>query len=153
MRDLSTDELHRLLNRGRIGRLGVCDTARQRAYVLPVSYVYHENSVYLHTAPGLKLDLLRQRRGQVCFEVDEIADEGEWLSLIAWGSFEEIRDPEARQRVLKDFGGRLDRGPLRDHQNAGRAGQLGAGEIVYRIDIEEMTGRADSSGWIAADSD
>jgi len=153
MRDLSSEELDRLLGRQVVARLGVCDPKLERAYVVPVSYVRHDGRVYFHSAPGLKLDLLRQHKGQICFEVDEIADEGEWQSLIAWGRFEEIRGAQARQNVLRAFGDRLARGPLRDRQNVGRAGSLGGGEVVYCIVIEEMTGRADSSGWIATESD
>lgn len=153
MRDLSNDDMQRLLSRGKIARLGVFDRGQDRVYVVPVSYYYREGSAYLHSAPGLKLDLLHERPAHVCFQIDEIGDEGEWQSLIGWGQFEEIGDPAERMRVLKGFGDRLQRGPLRDRSSCGRAGMLGAGETVYRIVLEELSGRADSSGWQAGDSD
>ena|SRR5579884_1616819 len=153
MRDLSSQETEQLLTRAKIGRLGVFDEIKQRVYVVPVSYWYADGTAYLHSAPGLKLDLLHERPTGVCFQVDDIADEGEWLSVISWGSFEEITDGEERQRVLHGFGSRLLRGPLRDRQNLGRGGTLGAGETVYRLVLNEVTGRADSSGWTAAESD
>lgn len=153
MRDLSSAEIRQLLGRRKVGRLGVCDRRRERVYVVPVSYYYEGDAVYLHSAPGLKLKLLHEQPAHVCFQVDEIADEGEWQSVIGWGRFEEIADPAERQRVLQSFGGRLLRGPLRDHQNIGRVGMLGAGETVYRIAFEELTGRADSTGWLSTESD
>jgi nitroimidazol reductase NimA-like FMN-containing flavoprotein (pyridoxamine 5'-phosphate oxidase superfamily) len=153
MRDLTTLEAERLLARCKVARLGVLDQRHKRVYVVPVSYYFRDGAAYLHTAPGLKLDLLHEQPGQVCFQVDQIGDEGEWQSVIGWGSFQEIADPDERIGVLKAFGDRLQRGPLRDRSRFGRAGMLGAGETVYRIILEEITGRADSSGWQATESD
>ena len=153
MRELSSAAIHQLLGRRKVGRLGVYDRRRERVYVVPVSYCYESRAVYLHSAPGLKLKLLHEQPARVCFQVDEIADEGEWQSVIGWGHFEEIADPAERQRVLHLFGDRLLRGPLRDHQNLGRGGMVGAGETVYRVVLDELTGRADSSGWLSMESD
>jgi uncharacterized protein len=153
MHDLSAAELDALLRHCKIGRIGVYDQGHKRTYVVPVSYEYKEGAAYLHSAPGLKLDLLHEQPAGVCFEVDDIADEGEWRSLIAWGRFEEISDPNERVRVLRLFGDRLTRGPLRDRNQLGRGGMLGAGETVYRLVLEEMTGRADTSGWLGTESD
>ena len=153
MRNLSEDEIVEVLRRGKIGRLGTYDEIKQRVYVVPVSYWYGDGVVYLHSAPGLKLDLLNERPTGVCFQVDEIADEGDWVSVIGWGAFEEITEPADRQRVLRAFGERLLHGPLRERQHLGRGGLLGAGETVYRLVLGERTGRADSSGWFSTESD
>jgi uncharacterized protein len=153
MRDLSQAENEALLRHCKIGRIGIYDQHRQRPYVVPVSYLYRDGAAYLHSAPGLKLDLLHEQPTGVCFQVDDIADEGEWRSLIAWGRFEEIKDPNERGRVLRLFGDRLTRGPLRDRNQGGRGGMLGAGETVYRVVLDEMTGRADESGWLGTESD
>jgi nitroimidazol reductase NimA-like FMN-containing flavoprotein (pyridoxamine 5'-phosphate oxidase superfamily) len=141
---MSPAEVEALLGRQGIARLGLYDAQRQRPYVVPVSYYYQDGAAYLHSAPGLKLDLLHEQPAHVCFEVDEIVDEGEWQSAVGWGRFEEIADPEERVAVLRAFGDRLLRGALREHQLAGRGGMLGAGETVYRLALEESTGRAHS---------
>jgi nitroimidazol reductase NimA-like FMN-containing flavoprotein (pyridoxamine 5'-phosphate oxidase superfamily) len=153
VRELAPAERDRLLKTQKTGRLGVYDASRERVYVVPVSFVYRDGSIYLHSAPGLKLELLHEHSQHVCFEVDSIADEAEWQSFIGWGRFEEIADARERQTVLRSFGSRLLRGPLRDRQNVGRGGTLGAGETVYRIVLEEVSTRADSQGWLARDSD
>lgn len=153
MRDLSNDEMQHLLARGKIARLGMFDRAQDRVYIVPVSYYYRDGAAYLHSAPGLKLDLLHERPAHVCLQIDEIGDEGEWQSLIGWGQFEEMAGAAERMRALKGFGDRLQRGPLRDRSRSGRAGMLAAGETVYRIVLEELSGRADSSGWHAGESD
>lgn len=153
MRDLTKTEVENLLGRRQVARLGVYDTEHARVYVVPVSYNYLDGAAYLHSAPGLKLNLIHQHPDSVCLEVDEIADEGEWQSAIGWGKFTEIEDAGERQRVLRSFGDRLLRGPLRDRQHVGRGGSLGAGETVYRIVFDEVTGRAESSGWVGGESD
>jgi len=142
LRELSQPEVKDLLGRGKIGRLAIYDARRERVYVVPISYVYKDGVAYLHSAPGLKLDLLRQRPAHVCFQVDDVVDEDQWQSVTAWGEFEEIADARERQRALRSFGDRLLRGPLRERQLAGRAGMLGSGETVFRIHLEEMTGRS-----------
>jgi nitroimidazol reductase NimA-like FMN-containing flavoprotein (pyridoxamine 5'-phosphate oxidase superfamily) len=153
VRNLSQSESEALLERGKIARLGVYDEQERRVYLVPVSYTFHEGTAYLHSAPGHKLDLLRQQPDGICLEVDEIGDEGEWQSAVGWGRFEEIDDASDRAAALRSFGDRLRRGPLRDRSTAGRAGMLCSGETVYRIVLDEITGRADSSGWHAIESD
>ena len=153
MRDLTETEVTQLLDRQFNGRLGLFDSERQRTYVVPVSFVRRGEFIYLHSAPGLKLNLLRKQPGQVCLEVDQIADESEWRSVIIWGHFEEVTDPRERQDALHAFGPRLHTGPMRMHQNVGRGGVLGSGEVVYRLPMEEVSARADSNGWSATESD
>ncbi|HLG71723.1 MAG TPA: pyridoxamine 5'-phosphate oxidase family protein [Chloroflexota bacterium] len=153
MRDLASAEIEQLLTRRKVGRIGLYDQQRRRVYVVPVSYYFNDGAAYLHTAPGLKLNLLHEQPADVCFQADDIADEGEWQSVIGWGHFQEITDVAERQRVLRGFGDRLLRGPLRHRQHVGRGGMLGGGETVYRIVFDELTGRADSSGWTAGESD
>ncbi|MGH2519160.1 MAG: pyridoxamine 5'-phosphate oxidase family protein, partial [Chloroflexota bacterium] len=79
----------------------------------------------------------------VCFQVDQITDVDDWRSVVGWGQFEEVADTWERQEVLQWFGQALIRGPLRDHQNIGRAGALGVGETVYRLRLTELSGKAD----------
>ncbi|MBV9119445.1 MAG: pyridoxamine 5'-phosphate oxidase family protein [Chloroflexi bacterium] len=153
MRELSMDDIEALISGSKIARLGIYDRHHQRVYIVPVSYYFRDGAAYLHSAPGLKLDLLHEQPRRVCFQVDQISDEGEWQSALGWGNFEQITDPDQRMKVLQGFGDRLQRGPLRERSRFGRAGMVAAGETVYRIVFEQLTGRADSSGWSAAESD
>src|SRR5690242_18812346 len=107
LRELSEPEVKDLLGRRKIGHLAIYDARRERVYVVPISYVYKDGVADLHSAPGLKLDLLRQRPAHVCFQVDDVVDEDQWQSVTAWGEFEEIADARERQRALRSFGDRL----------------------------------------------
>ncbi len=143
MRELTRAEIDDLLGTQTVGRLGLYDDERRRAYVVPVAHIYRDGAIYLHSAPGAKLRLAaRQARG-ICYEVDEVTGESQWKSAVAWGHFDEIRDPDQRRHVLESFGSRLMRGPLRTRQNVGRGGMIGAGETVFRLVLDEVTGRCD----------
>ena len=85
---LNPSEIDGLLQRGTVGRIGVCDGVR--SHIMPVSYTYESDSVLASSAEGVKLRLLRERPRDVCFEVDEVDGVGNWRSVIGWGSFEEL---------------------------------------------------------------
>ena len=140
MRDLSQPEIEALLRHCKVGRIGIYDKHHRRAYVVPISYQYRDGAAYLHSAPGLKLDLLHEQPADVCFEVDDIADESEWRSAIGWGRFEEISDPQERMRVLRLFGDRLLRGPLRERQRVGRGARCGRDGLSCGIRRDERPG-------------
>ncbi len=146
MRELTKPEIEEILRAEDLGRLGLYDAEHDRVYVVPISFVYQDDVLVFHSAPGLKLELLHAHPDGICFQTDQITDIGDWSSVVAWGTFEEISDPQERQAILQSFGDRLFQGPLRDHQNVGRGGMLGAGETVYRISLTEVTGRADATG-------
>ena len=145
MYELDRAEAEAVLREQEIGRLGMYDEAEDRVYVVPISYVYHDGAVEFHSAPGLKLELLRAHPKGVCFQVDRISDVDDWRSVVGWGQFEEVTDSWERQVVLQRFGQSLIRGPLRDHQNIGRAGARGVGETVYRLRLTELSGKAESA--------
>lgn len=62
-------EIQRLLEQGRIGRFATVD-ADGYPYVVPVNYVYHQDTIYFHCSlKGEKLDNL-EKSSKVCFEID-----------------------------------------------------------------------------------
>jgi nitroimidazol reductase NimA-like FMN-containing flavoprotein (pyridoxamine 5'-phosphate oxidase superfamily) len=69
-------------------------------YVVPISYVYDNGTIYAHTYEGLKIETMREN-ANVCFEVDDLKDMGNWQSVIAWGKFEEVVDKEERNKALR----------------------------------------------------
>ena len=67
--ELTSEQIEHLLQTQAIGRIG-CH-ANGITYIVPVSYVYHDNRVYGHSDEGLKLRLARANP-EVCFEVERI---------------------------------------------------------------------------------
>ena len=119
--------------------------------MVPVSYAYDDGFIYAHSALGMMIEIMRARP-DVCVEVDHVGDLANWQSVLAWGTYEELRGAEADEAidllvgrlspVIAEQGGRLphpwdEHGGDVDHilYRASRHG------VVYRIQITEMTGR------------
>ena len=142
---LDYSEMEDLLRSSIVGRIG-CH-ANGRTYVVPVTFVYEDHAIIGHSAHGLKMQMMRENP-QVCFEVDAMQDLANWRSVIAWGTFEELRGPEA-DRAMAALLARLlplaatseTSHPPKDltHQHRAQLGELAA--IVYRIRFEQVTGR------------
>lgn len=79
---LTNTQIEQLLLQAQVGRLG---TISQDGfpYILPMHFVYYNQTIYMHGLPkGKKIDNIK-RQTQVCFEVDEM------LSLL----YENVEDP------------------------------------------------------------
>ncbi len=84
---LTEREIEALLHKNVVGRIG-CHAAGT-TYVVPVSYAYNDQYIYVHSREGLKLQLMRQNP-DVCFEVDAMINMASWQSVICQGQFEEL---------------------------------------------------------------
>jgi len=134
-RVLSEAEARNLIAGGRIGRLGCVDNGEP--YVVPINYVFEDGSIFSHSLPGRKIDALRAHP-RACLQVDQIESDFEWRSVIAYGSFEEIRVPSDRRSVLGKLLGRF---PLLTPVESVMARDASAPDsIVFRIRIDRITG-------------
>jgi nitroimidazol reductase NimA-like FMN-containing flavoprotein (pyridoxamine 5'-phosphate oxidase superfamily) len=135
-RDLSKEECLNLLSAARYGRLGLAKD--DRPYVVPMSYVFSDGRIYLHSrGGGMKMDFA-SANPRVCFQVDSL-DKGHWSSVIAFGPARLSDDIEAKQRMFDAFTAR---------GLGGHGGKKFSREelermpmTVWEIEIEEMTGR------------
>jgi hypothetical protein len=134
IRPLNGDEARRLLSSYSLGRLGCLFEGTP--YVVPICYVYDGDSLYSHSLPGRKITAMRDNP-RVCLQADEIKDESHWKSVIAFGTYEEITDPQERERVVRKFFARfpyltpVESVPVHDGQSS---------VVVFRIRISEITG-------------
>lgn len=134
-RMLSESEARNLIAAGRIGRLGCVDNGEP--YVVPINYVFADGSIYSHSLPGRKIDLLRAHP-RACLQVDEIENELKWRSVIAYGNFEEIRVPSERRSILSKL---LARFPLLTPVESLMAQDASAPDsIAFRIRIDRISG-------------
>jgi nitroimidazol reductase NimA-like FMN-containing flavoprotein (pyridoxamine 5'-phosphate oxidase superfamily) len=143
---LSEQEIDRLLRSEVVGRIGC--SVEGRSYVVPVTYAYDGEAIYGHTAEGMKVRMMRQNPA-VCFEVDHMDSMVSWRSVIVRGRYEELRGTAAAHAM----GVLMDRLlPLVPSETAGlprdvqpsevhRADVAGRHVVVYRILVEEKTGR------------
>jgi nitroimidazol reductase NimA-like FMN-containing flavoprotein (pyridoxamine 5'-phosphate oxidase superfamily) len=132
---MNTDSSLTLLREERLGRLGfVCDG---EPYVVPVNYVFDGVCVYAHSRQGHKIEALRVSR-RACLQVDRIADEHHWSSVLVHGEYQEIADASERLEVYCKLLARFPRlTPVEAFEDHGSP-QPGA--IVFRIRIDTITG-------------
>ncbi|MDR3632865.1 MAG: pyridoxamine 5'-phosphate oxidase family protein [Isosphaeraceae bacterium] len=102
--EMSQEECLRLLAGARLARLA-CAYENQ-PYIVPVYLAYDVQPVdkpclYGFTTPGQKVQWMRANP-LVCIEVDDVTAHDQWVSVIAFGRYEELPDiPENNgQRLL-----------------------------------------------------
>jgi uncharacterized protein len=134
-RMLSESEARNLIAGGKIGRLGCIDNGEP--YVVPINYVFEDESIYSHSLPGRKIDAMRAHP-RACLQVDEIEHDFAWRSVIAYGNFEEIRVPSDRRSILGKLLGRF---PLLTPVESVMAQDASAPDsVVFRIIVDRITG-------------
>ena len=146
---LSSIEIESLLHSQIVGRIGC--SKNDVSYVVPISYAYEGGYVYCHSYEGKKIDMMR-KNPEVCFQVDETTDMSNWKSVIAWGEFEELVDPDERIRGLQILLKR--RLPIRSSvtTHLGKTWPFTGNEhnstndipgIVFRINLQRKTGKCE----------
>ena len=135
---LKEDQARALLAEKRLGRLGCI--VDDKPYVVPINYYYDEGFIYSHSLPGLKISALR-KNPHGCLQVDQIATDLKWQSVLALGRFEEITETENRAKIINRL--------FQDHPKLTPVESqivIDGGSppvIAYRIRIERVTGVAE----------
>lgn len=137
MKALQEGEAIELLSTGKIGRLGCVDNGEP--YVVPINYVFKDGNIYSHSLPGRKIDALRAHP-RACLQVDQIHNDLEWRSVIAYGDFEEMHTPSDRRAVVSKL---LARFPLLTPVESMMAQDASAPDsVIFRIRVDRITGVA-----------
>jgi uncharacterized protein len=145
---LTSSQIETLLHEQLVGHLG-CH-ADGRTYVVPISYAFDGAYVIAHTHDGMKIQMMR-KNPEVCFQVEDRNNLDKWRSVILWGKFEEVTNEEERAAALKVLTSRnlplissetMHLGPTWPFTTKTSEAIRG---IVFRIRIQEMTGRFEES--------
>jgi nitroimidazol reductase NimA-like FMN-containing flavoprotein (pyridoxamine 5'-phosphate oxidase superfamily) len=140
--ELTGPECREVLGRASLGRLACC--RGEQPYVVPV-FLYFDGEgdcLYGFAAVGQKIDWMRSNP-RVCVEMDDVADQTHWTTILVFGRFQEVGDtaPDdiARRRALHLFQQRP------NWWLPGIAKREGGSEhhapVIYRIQIERVSGR------------
>ncbi len=137
---MTEKECGELLARASLGRLG-CSLDNQ-PYVVPIYFAYEPDYIYVLSTFGQKIEWMRANP-KVCVEVEEIARQSEWMSVIANGRYQELPEPQytaEREHARQLLGKRH-----RWWQNPFAERQLRAGDdlidpLFFRIHTDSMTG-------------
>lgn len=95
---LTAEQIEEVLQTQFLGHLA-CH-ADDQTYLIPISYAYENNSLYVHSEDGLKIKMMR-KNPKVCIQVDERQDMSNWRSVIGWGQFSEITNGDERNKALQ----------------------------------------------------
>jgi uncharacterized protein len=137
IQEMTPDLCLALLKRSNLARLA-CTNAMQ-PYVVPISFVYHDSSIYGFSTEGQKVVWMRVNP-LVCLEIEEIVSRQNWKTVIVFGQFEELTDGDARTMAHGLFAKRAswwEPGYSRT-TIAGKPRRLNP--IYFRISIDKMTG-------------
>ena len=142
--ELSTADCAEILSRTRLARLG-CARFDQ-PYIVPIHVAFdaEQTCLYALSTVGQKIDWMRENP-KVCLEMEDVADEKNWTTVVIFGRYEEIRrtptDAEARRRAERLF-------QQWPQWWLPAAAQVGAHErdelVLYRIRIDRLSGRRSS---------
>ena len=139
--DLTPEECREFVRRLNVARLAC--TRDDQPYVVPVSYSFDaaRDCLYSFSAVGQKVAWMRANP-RVCVEVEEIADDRHWTTVLIFGRYEEILDADD-ERDARDRAQQLFR--LRSEWWLPGAARVTSHEhhavVLYRITIERVSGR------------
>jgi nitroimidazol reductase NimA-like FMN-containing flavoprotein (pyridoxamine 5'-phosphate oxidase superfamily) len=108
--------------------------------VVPVSYIFRDDRIYIHSLLGGKIAALRANP-LACLQVDEIRDESHWRSAIAFGEYHEVSDGSERYRALREL---LDRFPHLTPVESVPVHDGGSSVIVFCIQVKRISGVGES---------
>ena len=131
--ELGLRDAQQLLREKITGHLG-CNVEGE-PYVVPISYVYEDDCLYIHSLPGRKIEALRAHP-RACLQVDEVTDAFNWRSVIAFGRYEEITDLQEQELIMTSLFKRL---PHFTPVEA-KLTRNSPAPIVFRLRVERMTG-------------
>lgn len=130
--ELAAEECREMLARHHVGRLAFLHQGR--VDMRPLAFVSRGDWLYLRSAEGEKIDAL-ERIPWAAFEVDDVRGPFDWVSVVAQGTFYELRpgsdEHGAAVRAIRDVMPEAFTvsDPFPDRQ------------IVYGLHVTELSGR------------
>ena len=97
VREMSQEEIERLLGRGWYGHLGCARDGHP--YVVPMSYAYDRGDLYFFTTEGTKTEFIAANH-EVCFQVEEVESAEHWQSVMLTGRAELLTDPARVEQAM-----------------------------------------------------
>ena len=140
IREIPEQECRELLARSSIGRLG-CAFENQ-PYVVPILFAYEPDYLYAFSTFGQKIEWMRGNP-KVCLQVDEIADQSHWVSIVVNGTYEELPELQrpaerAHARELLEAKQSWWLNPIAERRE--KVNEVLIRPVFFRIHAESMSG-------------
>jgi uncharacterized protein len=138
--EMTREECGAFLEHASIGRLG-CSNENQ-PYVIPIHFAYADGYVYVFSTFGQKVKWMRANP-KVCVQTDEIQNQSKWISVIVYGEYEEL--PEPQYTAERKHASSLLAKRYRWWLNALGQRQMTVGEnsiepLFFRVRVQSMSG-------------
>jgi len=140
LNEVTAKECSGFLERACVGRLG-CSFENQ-PYVVPIYFAYNGGYLYVFSTYGRKVNWMRANP-RVCVQTDEIQSQSEWVSVIVYGEYEELPEPQysaERERASSLLGKRHHWWLNALGERQMRVGETSIEPLFFRIRIGSMSG-------------
>lgn len=87
--EMTYDECRTALKKANVGRLACARDGQP--YVVPINFAFGGSYLYGFTTLGQKVEWMRSNP-LVCFELDEVISDDQWMSVVVFGRYEELPD-------------------------------------------------------------
>ncbi|HKW48055.1 MAG TPA: pyridoxamine 5'-phosphate oxidase family protein [Gemmatimonadaceae bacterium] len=141
-RALSRAECESLLERNKVGRLAF--TFHDRVDIEPVHYLYADGWLHGRTSTGTKVATLLHHPW-VAFEVDEVQGLFDWQSVVVHGAVY-IPDVDGSASDRSAYMGTLELIRELVPDALEESDPTPARQVLFRIHVDEMTGRESKTG-------
>jgi hypothetical protein len=145
--DIAVEDCRTELAKATFGRLSCAH--ENQPYIIPINFAADGNYIYLFSMPGQKIDWMRENP-RVCLELDSIHGQNEWTSIVVMGRYEELPDTPDLEEVRRHALELLRRRPMWWEASAvapaSHAARPEETPVVYRIHVEQLTGRRGAPG-------
>lgn len=136
--EMYDDEIRETLKRLNYAHLACCKD--DLPYVVPVHYAYDGEHIFIYTTEGKKADMLRANP-ELCLQAEDVADNENWVSVIAFGQAEQVVDEDERRSALDrilEINPRLTPAVSIRWMDSWVRENV---EVIYRVRPRKMTGR------------
>jgi hypothetical protein len=139
IQELTDRECRALLATASVARLACAQN--NQPYVVPVHVDFDSGHLYGYATLGMKIEWMRQNP-LVCLEIDDLTIPGEWASLVIFGRYEELPPAPAYEGSRTVAERLFQRHPMWwEPASVPLDGHERRSPIVYRINIDRLTGR------------
>ena len=138
--EMAAGECTAVLEHASLGRLG-CSYESQ-PYVVPIHFAYESGYLYVFSTFGQKVKWMRANP-KVCVQTDHIQNQGEWVSVIVNGQYEELVEPQytAERKHASSLLAKRSHWWLNAlGERRIRVGDISIEPLFFRIRIQSMSG-------------
>lgn len=97
IQEMTEEDAREVFARMGYGHLACCQN--DQPYVVPVHYAYDGENAFVYTTEGRKAEILRANP-EVCLQAEDVEDNENWTSVMAFGKADQLVDENDRQSAL-----------------------------------------------------